>query len=111
MLAAGLYGAGREHAAAGAAAGIPDVGLKGTSGPATGIDRPCTESSAVEDASGLTFEEWDPTKDADDSQPPAPMIINSSEFRGADFNLQEVIPPDLESALRLGRCTRGVASA
>ena len=26
--------------------GIPDAGLKGVSGPATGIDRPCTESSA-----------------------------------------------------------------
>ena len=39
-------------------------------------------SRVVEDASGLTFEEWDPTKDADDSQPPAPMIINSSELRG-----------------------------
>ena len=37
---------GPAHAAAGAAAGIPDVGLKGASGPATGIDRPCTESSA-----------------------------------------------------------------
>ena len=44
-----------------------------------------------EDASGLTFEEWDPIKDADDSQTPAAMIINSSELRGADFNLQEVI--------------------
>ncbi len=64
-------------------------------------------SRVVEDASGLTFEEWDPTKDADDSQPPAPMIINSSELRGAGFNLQEVIPPELESAARLGRRTRG----
>ena len=36
---------GPAHAAA-PAAGIPDVGLKGVSGPATGIDRPCTESSA-----------------------------------------------------------------
>ena len=53
------------------------------------------------------FEEWDPTKDADDSQPPAPMIINSSELRGADFNLQEGIPPELESAELLGRRTRG----
>ena len=62
----------------------------------------------VEDASGLTFEEWDPTKDADDSQTPASMIINSSELRGVGFNLQEVIPPELESAARLGRRTRGV---
>ena len=35
------------------------------------------------------------------------MIINSSELRGAGFNLQEVIPPELESAARLGRRTRG----
>ena len=33
-----------------------------------------------EDAAGLTFEEWDPIKDADDSQTPVPMIINSSEL-------------------------------
>jgi hypothetical protein len=64
-------------------------------------------SLVVEDASGLTFEEWDPTKDTDDSHPPTPMIINSSELRGAGFNLQEVIPPELESAVRLGRRTRG----
>ena len=68
---------------------------------------PVRLSRVVEDTSGLTFEEWDPTKDADDSQPPAPMIINSSELRGAGFNLQEVIPPELESAARLGRRTRG----
>ena len=46
------------------------------------------------------------TKDADDSQPPAPMIINSSELRGVGFNLQEVIPPEFESAEHLGRRTR-----
>jgi hypothetical protein len=61
----------------------------------------------AEDASGLTFEEWDPTKDVDNSQPPVPMIINSSELRGAGFNLQEVIPPALEAAARSGRRTRG----
>jgi len=60
-----------------------------------------------EDAAGLTFEEWDPIKDADDSQTPVPMIINSSELRGAGFNLQEVIPPALEVAARSGRLTRG----
>ena len=59
-----------------------------------------------EDASGLIFEEWDPIKDANDSQTPAPMITNSSELRGAGFNLQEVIPPALEVAARSGRCTR-----
>ena len=61
----------------------------------------------AEDASGLTFEEWDPTKDVDNSQPPVAMIINSSELRGAGFNLQEVIPPALEAAARSGRRTRG----
>jgi len=60
----------------------------------------------VEDASGLTFEEWDPLKDADDSQTPVPMIINSSELCGAGFNLQEVIPPALETVARSGRRTR-----
>jgi len=35
------------------------------------------------------------------------MIINSSELRGAGFNLQEVIPPALEAAARSGRRTRG----
>ena len=34
-------------------------------------------------------------------------IINSSELRGADFNLQEVIPPALEAAARSGRRMRG----
>jgi len=60
-----------------------------------------------EDASGLTFEEWDPIKDADDSQTPVPMIISSSVLRGASFNLQEVIPPALEASARSGRHTRG----
>ncbi len=31
----------------------------------------------------------------------------SSELRGAGFNLQEVIPPELELAAQLGRRTRG----
>jgi len=34
-----------------------------------------------EDASGLTFEEWDPTQDADASQAPVAMIVNSLELR------------------------------
>jgi hypothetical protein len=34
------------------------------------------------------------------------MIINSSELRGAGFNLQEVIPPALEVVARSGRRTR-----
>jgi len=59
-----------------------------------------------EDTAGLTFEESDPIKDADDSQTPVPMIINSSELRGAGFNIQEVIPPALEAVARSGRRTR-----
>ena len=53
-----------------------------------------------DDVSGLTFEEWVPTADVDDTQPPAAMIINSSELRGAGFNLKEVLPPELEAAAR-----------
>ena len=60
----------------------------------------------AEDASGHTFEEWDPIKDADDSQTPVPMIINSSELHDANSNLQEVIPPLLEMAARSGKRTR-----
>ena len=60
-----------------------------------------------DDASGLTFEEWDPTADVDDTQPPAAMIINSSELRGAGFNLKEVLPPEFEAAARGGKRTRG----
>jgi hypothetical protein len=37
-------------------------------------------SRVVEDASGLSFEEWDPTKNADDSQSPAPTIIQISSL-------------------------------
>jgi hypothetical protein len=36
-----------------------------------------------EDASGLTFEEWDPSVDTDSSQAPVVMIVNSSEMRAA----------------------------
>jgi len=61
----------------------------------------------VEDSSGFTFEEWDPIKDANNSQTPVPMIINSSKLRDAGFNLQEVIPPALEVTVRSGRRTRG----
>ena len=33
-----------------------------------------------EDASGLTFQEWDPSADTDASQAPAAIIVNSSDF-------------------------------
>jgi hypothetical protein len=47
-----------------------------------------------EDASGLTFEEWDPSADTDASEAPVAMImiVNSSELRAAGFDLREVIP-------------------
>ena len=62
-----------------------------------------------EDASGPTFEEWNPTQDADVSQPPVAMLIrvNSSELRAAGFTLREMIPPALEAAVRGGRCRHG----
>ena len=59
-----------------------------------------------EDASGLTFEEEDPTENIDSSQMPVAMIINSSELRVAGFTLREVFPPELETAARC-RSTRG----
>jgi len=59
-----------------------------------------------EDASGLTFEEWDPTENVDSSQMLVAMIIISSELRAAGFTLREVFPPELEAAARR-RSTRG----
>ncbi len=60
-----------------------------------------------EDASGLTFEEWDPSADTDASQAPVAMIVNSSELRAAGFDLREVLPLQLEAAARGSRRTRG----
>jgi len=59
-----------------------------------------------EDASGLTFEEWDPTENVDSVQMPVTMMINSSELRAAGFTLQEVFPLELEAVARR-RSTRG----
>ena len=59
-----------------------------------------------EDASGLTFEEWDLTENVDSSQMLVVMIINSNELRAAGFTLLEVFPPELETAARR-RSTRG----
>jgi hypothetical protein len=44
-----------------------------------------------EDASGLTFEEWDPSVDTDTSESPVTMIVNSSVLYGTGFDLREVI--------------------
>jgi hypothetical protein len=63
----------------------------------------------VEVASGLTFQEWDPSADTDASQAVVAMIVNSSELRAADLDLREVIPLQLEAAARGGRRTRGAA--
>ncbi len=62
-----------------------------------------------EDASGLTFEEWDPSADTDASEAPVGMIVNSSELRAAGFDLREVIPLQLEAAVRGGQRERGAA--
>ncbi len=62
-----------------------------------------------EDASGLTFEEWDPSADTDASKAPVAMIVNFSELRTAGFDLREVIPLQLEAVTRGGRRTRGAA--
>ncbi len=60
-----------------------------------------------EDASGLTFEEWDPSADTDASQAPVAMIVNSSDLRAVGFDLREVLPLQLEVEEREGQCTRG----
>jgi hypothetical protein len=62
-----------------------------------------------EDASGLTFEEWDPSADTDASEAPVAMIVNSSELRAAGFDLREVIPLQLEVSVSGGQRTRGAA--
>jgi hypothetical protein len=62
-----------------------------------------------EDASGLTFEKWDPSADTDASQAPVAMIVKSSELSAAGFDLREVIPLQLEAAARRGRRTCGAA--
>jgi hypothetical protein len=62
-----------------------------------------------EDASGLTFEEWDPSTDTDASQDPVTMIVNSTELCDVGFDLREVIPPalHLEVVVRGDHRTRG----
>ncbi len=62
-----------------------------------------------EDASGLTFEEWDPSADTDASEAPVTMIVNSSELCATGFDLREVIPLQLEASECGGQRTRGAA--
>jgi len=56
-----------------------------------------------EDDSGLTFEEWDPSTDTDDSEAPVTMIVNSSELYSTGFDLGEVVPLELEAVSRGGQ--------
>jgi hypothetical protein len=48
----------------------------------------------------------EPTQDADASQPPVAMFINSSKLRALGFTLREMIPPAQEAAARGGRRLR-----
>jgi hypothetical protein len=41
----------------------------------------------VDDLSGLTFQEWDPSAGSDDTSAPVAMLVNSSELRATDFPL------------------------
>ncbi len=56
-----------------------------------------------EDASCLTFEEWDPSADTDASEAPVAMIVNTSELRSAGFDVRDVLPLQLEAASRGGQ--------
>ena len=60
-----------------------------------------------EDASGVMFKEWDPKEDADETQPPVAMIINSIELRAVGFKLKEELPLELEAAARAVGRVRG----
>ena len=67
-----------------------------------------------EDASGLTFEDWEPSEgELNPNAQHAFMIVNSSEVRGvaslgrdARAQLQEILPPELEGAARVSGRTR-----
>jgi hypothetical protein len=61
----------------------------------------------VDDLSGLTFQEWDPSAGTDDTSAPVAMIVNSSEMCAADFPLVEVRSVHLDSVARGGRRTSG----
>jgi hypothetical protein len=61
----------------------------------------------VDDLSGLTFQEWDPSAGTDDTSVPVSMLVNSSELRAADFPLTEVRTLQLDTVSHGGRRTRG----
>ena len=43
----------------------------------------------ADDLSGLTFQEWDPSRGTGDASAPVVILVNSSELRAADFHLVE----------------------
>ncbi len=51
----------------------------------------------VDDLSGLTFQEWDPSTGSDDTSAPVVNLVNSSELRNTDFHLAEVRPLQLDT--------------
>ncbi len=63
----------------------------------------------VDDLSGLTFQEWDPSVGTDDTSAPVTILVNSSELRTTDFPLEEVRSLQLDTVSRGGRRTRGAS--
>ena len=63
----------------------------------------------LDDASGCTFVEWDPTKDVVPGAPPAAMLINSCKVRAVfgPEKFKKVTPPPLDLGVAGG--TRGRA--
>jgi hypothetical protein len=63
----------------------------------------------VDDLSGLTFQEWDPSAGSDDTSAPVEMLVNSSELCSADFPLEEVRSLQLDTVDLGNRRTRVAA--
>ncbi len=63
----------------------------------------------VDDLSGLTFQEWDPSAGTDDTSAPVAMLVNSSKLRAADFPSAEVRSLQLVVETLVGRRTRDTA--
>ena len=63
----------------------------------------------VDDLSGLTFQEWDPSAGSDDTSAVVVMLVTSSELCAADFPLAEVSPLQLDAVALGVRRTRGAA--
>jgi hypothetical protein len=63
----------------------------------------------VDDLSGLTFQEWDPSSGTDETSAPVTMLVNSSELRSANFPLAEVRSLHLDTVTRGDRRTCDVS--